>query len=97
MLIRCSARCTAGNGLLRKLSERGGGGGSSLSTGTGENFEGDTSLCSKELPYALNNALTTSCREEGAVSPKPCGAATLFIVGSKRCVLSESAKFLCRA
>lgn len=69
MLIRCSARSKAGNGLFLRLSERGGGGGSSLSAGTGEKEEGDPSARPNEFPYSLNNALTISCREVGAASP----------------------------
>ena len=69
MLIRCSARCTAGKGLSLRLSERGGGGGSSLSAGRGEKADGDASPRPNELPYSFNKALMISCREEGAERP----------------------------
>jgi hypothetical protein len=85
MLIRCSARWTAGKGLSFRLSERGGGGGSSLSASTGENAEGDPSPRPNELPYSVNNALITSCREGGADRPKPCRAATSVIVDLVGC------------
>ena len=56
------------------LSDLGGGGGSSFRAGTGEYVEGDASPRPNELPYSLSSALTISCRELGAVSPRPCGA-----------------------
>jgi len=72
MLIRISALATAGNGLCMRLSERGGGSGSSLLAVTGEKTEGSLLSLPKELPYSLSKALTMSCRDEGAMSPKPC-------------------------
>jgi hypothetical protein len=72
MLIRFSALATAGNGLFIRLSDCGGGGGSSFSAGTGEKAEDDPSPCPNEFPYSFSRALTMSCRETGAASPKFC-------------------------
>jgi hypothetical protein len=69
--MRCSARSNAGNGFLARLSDRGGGGGSALSAGAGDNLDGDGLPWPNEFAYALNNWLTTSCLAVGANSPTP--------------------------
>jgi hypothetical protein len=51
-------------------------------------MEDDISPRPKEVPYSVNNALTTSCREGGADSLKPPGGAmTSAMVDVNECKL----------